>query len=347
MARGRKGWLAIAMAVVTVAAMLVLGELLINIASPTEYLYPRYQFSSKYGFIPFANTVMVHGIPHKYQFHYTVNSQHSRGEVVTPGASGLPAVVVLGDSYTFGMGVNDGQEYPAVMRHQLAGRADVVNLGSPGWGLTQEIRRYEELGAQYHPSIVILQFCSNDPDDNLANRVTRVEDGEFKFADSANSLNFIKKYLSRSFVQRTQLYNFFRTRASQLVLDSMARRAASRVNKGQNAGAEAGGVTGVEQVYINLLDRFAEQLHAGGTSLWVISVDNQLDKYPHIEAEVHDLDARGELRYLEVMDWLKDVLNHHSPEGHVWGVPAHAVIGKHLADAVAAALTDSTTAPRS
>ena len=125
----RKTGLWLLTTVVTVAVMLILGEILIGLASPSEYLYPRYQFSAEYGLIPFPNVVMVHGIPRKYEFHYTVNSMNSRGEVVVPHRSGLPAVVVLGDSYSFGMGVPDGDEYPTIMRHRLSSRADVVNPG--------------------------------------------------------------------------------------------------------------------------------------------------------------------------------------------------------------------------
>jgi hypothetical protein len=330
---------------VTIVIMLVLGEILIGLASPSEYLYPRYEFSAEYGFIPFANVVMVHGIPRKYEFRYTVNSMHSRGEVVEPHASGRPssgppAVVVLGDSYTFGMGVNDGEEYPTVMQRHLAGKADVVNLGEPGWGLTQEIRRYYDTGAKYDPKIVVLQFCANDPGDNLANRVSVVENGKLKFVDSANSLNFVKKYLSRSFVQRTQLYNFFRTRASRLVLDRMTQHAAAKLDATAPDSSRANAVPGIERAYIELLDLFAADLHAQHRLLWVISVDGQLDQFPHIAAAVHDLDARGDLRYLEVRDWLHGHEPYASPEGHLWGAPAHAVIGEHLATEAATTLAN-------
>jgi hypothetical protein len=43
-----------------------------------------------------------------------------------------------------------------------------------------EIRRYYDTGAAYDPRIVVLQFCDNDPSDNLANRVTVVENGNLK-----------------------------------------------------------------------------------------------------------------------------------------------------------------------
>ncbi len=340
----RKTGLVLLTVLLTVVVMLVLGEILIGLASPSEYLYPRYQFSAEYGLIPFPNVVMVHGIPRKYEFHYTVNSMNSRGAVVEPHKSGLPAVVILGDSYSFGMGVNDGEEYPTVMHKHLAGRvADVVNLGEPGWGLTQEIRRYYDTGAKYDPKIVVLQFCANDPSDNLANRVTVVENGEFKFIDSANSLNVVKKYLSRSFVQRTQLYNFFRTRASRVLLERLTQHEAAKLDAKAPDSANAGAVPGIERTYIELLEPFAAKLHAQGKQLWVIAVDHQLEQFPHINQAVHDLDARGELRYIEVLDWLKGAEPYASPEGHMWGAKAHEVIGNHLSGEVSDALADSLT----
>jgi hypothetical protein len=342
MQKSRKTGMWLLMAAVTVAAMLCMGELLLGLVSPSEYLYPRYDFSREYGTIPIANAVMVHGLPRKFEYHYTVNSMRSRGDVIQPGVSGLPAVVVLGDSYSFGMGVSDGEEYPTIMRKHLAGRADVVNLGVAGWGLTQEIRRYYELGAPYKPQIVILQFCANDPDDNLANRVTRVENGELKFVDSQNSLNIIKKYLSRSIVQRTQLYNFFRIRASRFFQERLVRHEEAQLEVSRPDGAQA--VPAIETVYVELLDAFAARLHSEGRPLWFISVDHQLERFPHISAAIHDLEARGELRYIEVVDWLNGMPQYSSPEGHVWGTPAHKVIGEHLAAEVTAALADSSAA---
>jgi hypothetical protein len=169
-----------------------------------------------------------------------------------------------------------------------------------------------------------------------------LENGEFKFVDSANSLNFMKKYLSRSFIQRTQLYNFFRTRASRLILDRMTQKEATKLDRAAApaAGAKAGAVPALEQVYIELLDRFARDLHGQGRALWVISVDHQLEQFPHIEKAVRDLDARGELHYFEVTDWLKGHEPYHSPEGHLWGAPAHHVIGERLAEQAASFVAD-------
>lgn len=337
----RKVWLWLATCLFVVGVTLGLSELAIRIFSPTEYLYPRYQFSREYGMVPFSNVVMVHGVPGKYRYRYTVNAIHSRGEVIEPGLSKLPTVVVLGDSYSFGIGVSDGEEYPSVMRRALSGHADVVNLASPGWGLTQEIRRYYELGARYHPNVVVLQFCANDPEDDFSNQVTQVKMDKFVFADSKNSSNAIERLLSLSPLQGTQVYNFFRTRASLIATWYFAKKTMAEMQKMQPAGpADDGTVSAGEAMHISLLSTFARHLHDQGISLWMIAADNQLRQFPHIERAVHDLNASGDLHYFEVVDWLGPIGPHSSPEGHLWDTTAHRVIGEHLAAEVSA-LSDS------
>jgi hypothetical protein len=341
LSRQKKVRLGVLTALIAVVVALVLAEIIINLASPTEYLYPRYQFSAQYGLIPFANTRMVHGVPRRYQFHYTVNSMQSRGAAIAQGSAVRPMVVVLGDSYAFGMGVSDGEEFPTVMRKALAGRAEVVNLGSPGWGLTQEIRRFVERGVVYDPEIVVLQFCANDPEDNLTNRVTRFENGEFVFVDSENSFNLVKKFLSRSFLQRTQVYNFFRIRASIMAQTILVRREASKLEATVHADSTRAVTPVIEVVYVDLLEPFAARMRAEGRQLWLISVDHQLEQFPHIQASVRALHARGDLRYIEVTDWLQGREPYHSPEGHVWGATAHRLVGEGLAIETIASLADS------
>jgi hypothetical protein len=86
-----------------------------------------------------------------------------------------------------------------------------------------------------------------------------------------------------------------------------------------------------ESAYVELLETFVERLRREGTPLILISVDGQLDRYPAIRASVDSLCARRTLTYLEVRDWLDGLANYHSPEGHLWGSPAHAAIGRGLA----------------
>jgi hypothetical protein len=310
-------------------ALIVLGEVLLRVASPTEYLSPRYRFSPEYGLMPFPGVRMVHGVPGKFKLVYTVNAQGHRGEAIDAAAAdSLPRIVVLGDSYAFGMGVADGEEFAAVLGDSLDGAATVVNLGCPGWGLAQEIRRYYDFGAAYHPAGVVLQFCANDPADNFVYRVTGVENGDFVYRDVRGGTSWVKKHLSRSIVQRSQLYNFFRGRVFRLLERRAVSEEAARYQTGE---AASDSMPPQDAFYCELLETYAAKLRAEGVGVVMIAVDGQLDRHPWIRRKVQELDARGDLVYLEVTDWLSGMEDYASVEGHVWGPRAHEVIGRRLA----------------
>ncbi|MDG1984744.1 MAG: GDSL-type esterase/lipase family protein [Planctomycetota bacterium] len=99
------------------------------------------------------------------------------------GEGGL-RVVCLGDSFTFGWGVEDGETYPvqleANLKNLLAARtasqvapsgprrsardAEVLNVGLPGYNTWQEHRLYEKLVRPMAPDVVVLGWYLNDLD---------------------------------------------------------------------------------------------------------------------------------------------------------------------------------------
>jgi len=175
--RGRKLAFTAIMLLLMIAAMLAFLELAVRVVFPQPELY-----SERYGHLLPASATIVNQLPGAWRFVYHTNEYGYR--VSMPELSSrydLPNVVVLGDSFTFGTGVNDGEEYPAVLAKQLAAKASIVNLGVGGFGLTQEIRTFYEFGLLFQPAVVVLQFCSNDPDDNFYAKVTTVEDGRLRF----------------------------------------------------------------------------------------------------------------------------------------------------------------------
>lgn len=82
-------------------------------------------------------------------------------------------ILVLGDSMTFGEGVEAEQTYPKLLERALAerhggGRYEVINAAVRGYGNDQELVLFERLVPVYHPDVVLLAFFAvNDFDDNL------------------------------------------------------------------------------------------------------------------------------------------------------------------------------------
>jgi lysophospholipase L1-like esterase len=107
----------------------------------------------------------------EFKMRLTTNSLGFRG----PEPTGFPErpILFLGDSFTLGYGVSDGEEYPALVAAELRRRygtaaAPVVNagIGNSGNGFWLKLLRGEASNMQ--PRLVVMQFTDNDFTDNLA-----------------------------------------------------------------------------------------------------------------------------------------------------------------------------------
>lgn len=310
----------------------IIGELLIRVFRPQGYIYPRWKFSPRYGHILFENSKMIQARPGKYRYIYKINAYNYRGKLVPISNSySKQNIVILGDSCSFGHGVNDGEEYPAIISEKLKENYNVINLSVGGWGLTQQIRRYYEFGQLYLPKIVLLQFSSNDPEDNLKNKVTDIEDGRFRFQNSNNIVNWLKKYLSRSIIQKSQIYNLIQRFLYKYFKKRIVQKEKSKLIRENVYSSEIP----LEQAFYNeLLEIFSKDLKSKGVKLLLIAVNQQLKDVPYIKTKVKELDERGFIDYYEVIPWFENVSDYGSPEGHPWGKKGHYILGTKLSEII-------------
>jgi lysophospholipase L1-like esterase len=97
-----------------------------------------------------------------------------RRPVAVQPAPGVTRIAVLGDSATFGWGVEDQESYPAVLEQRLnaqgglsrGGTVEVINAGVIGTGTGEQALWYDLWVKQYAPSVVVLTVFPNDVDDD-------------------------------------------------------------------------------------------------------------------------------------------------------------------------------------
>jgi lysophospholipase L1-like esterase len=89
-----------------------------------------------------------------------VDSRGLRGEDRLAPFDAEPRVVAVGDSFVFGLGVEEEETFPAALGRALGMR--VENAGVPGYNLTQSVARLEGALAELAPSAVVLGFLEND-----------------------------------------------------------------------------------------------------------------------------------------------------------------------------------------
>ncbi|MEM1452057.1 MAG: SGNH/GDSL hydrolase family protein [Planctomycetota bacterium] len=97
----------------------------------------------------------------------TVNGEGYRGPIAGPIVDDRrPRIVCLGDSHTFGWGVDDGEPWPRVLEARLragsATEAEVLNLGVDGFASTEEVVWLRREGLPRSPDVVLWQWFVND-----------------------------------------------------------------------------------------------------------------------------------------------------------------------------------------
>ena len=73
-----------------------------------------------------------------------------------------PRILVLGDSFTWGFGVEQGERYTDWLARLLGPGVEVINAGVSGYGTDQELLYYRTDGFRYQPDVLLLEFELED-----------------------------------------------------------------------------------------------------------------------------------------------------------------------------------------
>lgn len=122
---------------------------------------------------------------------HTVGDRQVRYEFAYPGlrVDGLPLhgsarVLVLGDSFTFGWGLEGDETYVHWLSKEAGAEAGpsyaFLNAASGGWGLDSFLRYVEEFGEHTDPCLVLVFINTDDVGRAFYNRLYEFNDGELK-----------------------------------------------------------------------------------------------------------------------------------------------------------------------
>ncbi len=312
---------------ILLVGLIIGGELLIRFFAPQETLFPRWVYSPEYGSVWPASTTIVNMCPGEWKFIYTTNKHGFRGPAI-PISNDYEKknIVILGDSFSFGNGVNDGDQYAAVLAEQLADEYDIINISVGGWGFTQQLRAFYEFGLLYDPQLVLLQFCANDLMDNFINKVTVIRDGRFFFRNTDVKPGLVSAgLLSKcSFIQKSQLYCFIRNYIGENVIQAGRRKRGVELSRAS--------IPPHEKFHADLLELFARDLDRRGIPLLMYAPEDGALRFPFLKNIISQLEEEGLIKYIKVEPWFENVTDYESPQGHSWGEKAHRIIGEKLSD---------------
>jgi lysophospholipase L1-like esterase len=140
---------------------------------------------------------------------FRTNALGLRGPELGPKTK--PRILALGDSFTWGWGVSDGEEWIHVTGTEIAKRggpeAETVNGGVNGYGTESELALLRAIGDDVRPDLVLVGFFANDYTDNLIGaKNTYTVRGGYLFDEFAHT------FLQESFLFReSHLYRMLKT----------------------------------------------------------------------------------------------------------------------------------------
>jgi hypothetical protein len=277
-----------------------------------------------------------HYVPGEYDVRVTTNSIGLRGqrEYELARIPETHRVLLLGDSFTFGFGVEDEEVVSAELEDLLNARgaeprAEVVNMGVSGFGQAEELVTWRERARHWRPDVVVMLYFDNDIGNNAVSKLFAVRDDGSLERSAAEYMPGARLQESlyaiaplRWLFEYSEAWNLVRNRLSQLVQNARLKEQGLKTFN----DATAPGVALTRA----LIAELARDVAAAGAQPVVLVIPNRdiVSNFPLTEPEVAALGAT----LVDGRDFLATG-DYYRLDGH-WRPSGH----RKAAEALAAAL---------
>jgi hypothetical protein len=203
-------------------------EALLRMMAPVPMM-PRYVTDKPYGVRGnMADMKYRHSTP-EYHIWIQTNSKGIRADREIPYEKKphIKRVVLLGDSFGMGYGVNANEMFTARMTDDLKSRfnydVEVVNLSTSGHGNAEELIVLLNEGFKYAPDLVLLAWHYTDLEDNVRSNLFELKDGKLtrkaqSYLPGVKARNFLNRFpIYRFLTEHSQIYNLCRNWAGEKV----------------------------------------------------------------------------------------------------------------------------------
>lgn len=155
----------VAVIVFSLVAALFVCEGLLRVFFPQAIGPIQFVVDPSLGLLPVPNQKAARTLPGVYTYSYSNNSIGLRGSDVS--GKTRRRILVLGDSFTYGIGVNDDETFCSILQQKLPSY-EIINAGNGGKGTDYQVKFYRTVGKGFQPNLVLLIFFENDFMDNQA-----------------------------------------------------------------------------------------------------------------------------------------------------------------------------------
>jgi lysophospholipase L1-like esterase len=333
---------------------ILLGEAGAHLIDPPPMGPVWFAHDPELGAIPVPGEQGERTFPGAYRFSFHHDAQGLR---VVPAAAGVAAkrtVLVLGDSYAYGLGVDDDQTFCNLLQEELRSGAPVrvVNAGNPAKGTDYALRFFLARQATFRPDVVLLAFFKNDFGDNARGAYFSLTSaGTLAPRPPKDARSARRRLLERLpgfawLLEHSQLVNLLRQTA---VILTFERDRPGQPTSVQRSPEGPRGFTWVDPLRQEETGRYLSALgdavREHGALLLVFYVPDARDSWlarqgrppSPDETAIQEIAAGLGLRFLSLTPFLaaspEPLERLYFEEGH-WTPAAHAIVARVLAEAM-------------
>lgn len=210
----RKCFINLIILLISLSGALVLGEIIIR------WVSPQITYGGGASYIDADNFDLKPNFKGSFShpdYRYEVcTTEHKNRTTTNRGVFPFELeILVLGDSFAFGMGVDQDNTLSSVISNKLWEQGisvNVVNAGVPGYTLKEIEQKYLRISYDHKFDIVIVSVCFNDWVANLDSIDNR------RFVKKNNVWSLIYPFIRDKFLSNSQLAVFFVTRMNQILI---------------------------------------------------------------------------------------------------------------------------------
>jgi lysophospholipase L1-like esterase len=337
-----------AAAILLAASILVsssAGEALVRlfrpefVAGPDPIANPFWRHDAELGWSHIAGAEGTFSRP-EFAHHVRINSAGWRDrERTLDKPSGFFRIVVLGDSYTWGHGVEDEEIFTRLMEERLPG-VEVINLGLSASATDQQLLILRQYGLAYHPDLVLVMVSRNDFIGNVETMEGSYPKPVFTLEEGGALRLTNVPVPGVSWFSRVH----YRLRRRSGLLNLIESVLQGRV-EGRGPAAQGRPRTDPYAVTCALLGEMRRETEAAGASFTVAlapsNAHTYLDPIPPLEAKrfqvIRDFGARESVPVLDLVPAFRDAARAggrtdlHYPLDKHWNAAGHEVVARELA----------------
>ncbi len=267
----------------------------------------------------------------EFRMRLTTNSLGMRGAEPRPEIEPWRKLLFVGDSFTMGYGVSDGQEFPALVAERLPGLLGperpvrVWNAAVGNAGTARVLRYLEENPHDLAPDLTVYQLCENDFADNHGEALYRLEAGGALVAlpppAAPGTLRRVQAWVDRvPLLNHSHLFCLVREAITAGALPGRAQAAPGPKPQG-------------DELTYALVTRLLLRLRALGSRVIAVSFDVDGERRRRVEAILEEL----EVPHLRLASKAERPELYFRIDGH-WNDAGHRYAADRLTPRVARAL---------